>query len=76
MKMSAKKTEVLCLSRNSAQCTRQYTAVSTDVELLMSDGWITRGIHVWRKAKKEFDARAVKANAVLREIYRSVVTKL
>jgi len=47
---------------------RQYTAAGGDVQVPRG------GIYVWRKARK-IDTRIGKANAVLRELYRSVVTK-
>jgi len=73
MKISIKQTEVLCLSRNPRQCTLQLSGSTLQqVEkfkcfgvVFMSDG----------RRNMEIDTRNGKANAVLCESYRSVVTK-
>ena len=73
MKIRTKKTEVLLLSRNPRKCTLQVCGNTLQqVEkfkyvgvAFTSDGW----------RSEEIDTRIGKANAVLRELYRSVVTK-
>jgi len=77
MKISAKYTEViLYVSLQTkamyAASEQQYTAAGGDVQ-------VPTGCYlpcVWRKAERqEIDTRIGKANAVLRELYRSVATK-
>ena len=73
MKISTRKTEVLCLSRNPAQCT------------LQSSGTVLRQVEKFKylgvaftsdgRQDKEIDARIGQASAVLRELQRSVVLK-
>jgi len=73
MKISTKKIEVLCLSRRPRQCILQVSGITlhhveTFKYLMMvfsSDGSRNKGI----------DTRIGRANAVLRELYFSVVTK-
>ena len=72
MKFSTKKTEVLCLSRTPRQCmlqvrgnTLQQVKLKYLGEVFTSDG----------RENKEIDRWIGKANAALRELYRSVVTK-
>ena len=73
MKISTKKTEVLCLSRTPGQCSVQVNGVTLNqVEwfkylgvAFTSDG----------RQDKEIDARIGKASAVMRELQRSLVLK-
>jgi len=73
MKISTKKIEALCLTRRPRHCILQVSGntlqqVETSKYLgmvFMSDG----------SRNKNFDTRIGKANAVLRELYCSVVTK-
>jgi len=55
----------------ASACGKQhYTAAGGDVQVPRG------GIYVWRKAEpQEIDTRIGEANEVLRELYRSVVTK-
>ena len=54
----------------SSLCMRQYPAAGGVVEVL----WV--GMHEWKKAgTRRLMTRIGKANAVLRELYRSVLTK-
>jgi len=70
MKISTKNTEVLCLYKPKAVCTvseRQFTAAGGVVQVPRG------GIYEWWKADpQENDTRIGKANAVLRELYRSM----
>jgi len=61
--MSLQKPEIV-----PAASERQYTAPGVDNQARFG------GIDEWRKGKNEIDARILKANAVLRELYRSMVT--
>jgi len=74
MKISTKKTEVFYLSKRPkavyVASERQYTAADGEVQVLylpvvfMSDG-----------RRNKIDTRIGKINALLRELYRSMVTK-
>ena len=48
---------------------QKYTAAGGDVQVTCG------GIHKWRKSEQRVDTRIGKANAFLRELYCSVVTK-
>jgi len=72
-KIITEKTEVLCLSINPKQCMLQVSGNTLQqVETFKCLGVVfTRD----RRRNKENDTRIGKANAVLRAIYRYVVTK-
>jgi len=73
MKISTKNTEVLCLSTNPRQCMRQVSGNTLhQVEEFKYLGVVFTSDKRW---SEEIDARFGQANAVLREFYRSVVTK-
>jgi len=73
MKTSTKKTKVLCLTRNPRQCTLQ---VSDNTRQQVEKFKYFRVLHTSEgRRNREIDTRIVKASAVLRELYRSVVTK-
>ena len=73
MKISTKNTEVLCLSTNPRQCMLQVSGSTLhQVEKFMYLGVLLTSDGRWGD---EIDTRFGKANAVLRELYRSVVTK-
>jgi len=62
MKISTKKTKVLCFSRKG-----QYTARGGEVQAPWGG--------IYKSRKKKIDTLISKGNAVLRELYHSVVTK-
>ena len=66
-------TEVLCLSTNPRQCMLQVSGNTLqEVEKFKHLGVVFASDGRW---SEEIDTRIGKANAVLRELYRSVVTK-
>jgi len=66
MKISTKKTKVLYLSSNLSQCTLQQVEKFKCLRVeLTSDG----------RWNKKIDARIIKANTVLHELYCFVVTE-
>jgi len=75
MKISTKHTEVLCLPNKTkamyAASERQYTAAVRDIQVL-SSGRLFTSDGRW---SEDIDAQIGKANAVRRELGRSVVTK-
>jgi len=72
MNISAKNTEVLCLSTNPRHCMLQVSgSTRQQVEKFKYLGVVA----YFRLAERGDDTRIGKANAVLRELYRSVVTK-
>jgi len=73
MKISTKKTEVFCLSRNP----RRYRLEVSGSTLQLVEKFKYLGVVFTSggRPNKEIDKRCGKANPVLREFYRSVVTK-
>ena len=71
VKISTKKTEVSCLSRNQRQCTPQGSGNS----LKQIENFKYRGVVFTNdgRGNKEIDTRVGKANAVVRELHLSVV---
>jgi len=71
--LRAKNTEVLCLSANPRQCMLQASGNTLQqVETFRHPGVAFASDGRW---SEEIETRIGKANAVLRELYRSVVTK-
>jgi len=73
MEISTKTTEVMCLSRYPSQCALPVSSsILEQVEKFKYLGVIFTSD---RRPGKEIDTRFGKSNAVLRELYWSVVTK-
>ena len=73
LKIITKNTEVLCLSTNPRQCMLQVSGNTLQqVEKFKHLGVVFASDARW---SKEIDTRIGKANAVLRELYRSAATK-
>jgi len=73
MKINTKNTEVLCLSTNPRQCMLQVSGNALQqVEKFKHLGVVFASDGRW---SEEIDTRIGEANAVLHELYRSVVTK-
>jgi len=73
MKISTKNTEILCLSPNPRHCMVQVSGNTVQqVQKFNYPGMVFTSDPRW---SEEIDTRIVKANPVLRELYRSVVTK-
>jgi len=73
-KISTKKAEVLCLARNPSQGTLQVSGNTLQqVEKLKYVGVEFTSDERWNK---ETDTRIGKVNAVLRDLYRSLVKKM
>jgi len=72
-KISTKKIDVLCLSRHPRQCFLQVSETTLQqVETFKHLGVVCTIDGSWNKG---IDTRVGEANAVLLELYRSVVTK-
>ena len=73
MKISTEKTEVLCLSRNPRQYMLQVSGNTLQQVETFKYLWVE--LTSEGKRNMEIDTRIGEANAVLRELYRSVATK-
>jgi len=72
IKISTEKPVVLCLSGNPSRCTLQVSGNALEEEKFK---YPVVALASEARRKKDIDSRISKTNAVLREIYRSVVTK-